>query len=64
MKSTKRVKSLSEVILPFEIKFPITIELGVNRNRWTYPAHEKVFLHTYAEYEALAHSQYAVLLGH
>ena len=63
-KSHKPVKSLSEILLPFEITFPVTIELGVNDKHWKYPAHEKVFLHTYAEYEALSHSSYAMYLGH
>lgn len=63
-KSIKPVKSLSEILLPFEISFPITIELGVNDKRWTYPAREKVYLHSYAEYEALSHSSYAKYLGH
>lgn len=63
-KSSKPVKSLSEILLPYEISFPVTIELSVNDKHWTYRAHEKVYLHSYAEYEALAHSSYAKYLGH
>lgn len=63
-KSTKVVKKLSELLLPFEITFPVTVEISVNRDRWVYPARQKVFLHTYAEYETIAHSSYATYLGH
>ena len=57
MKSTKRVKPLSEIILPFQITFPITIEGGVNNKSFCFPANKEVIL-TYNEYECITNSDY------
>jgi hypothetical protein len=63
-RSNKPVKSLKEVLLPFEVTFPFTVEVGVNRDHWTYAANNRIRINTYAEYEAIAHSSYAKYLGH
>lgn len=62
-KSLKPVKALKDILLPFEITFPVTISIGVNRDFWEYPANQRVVL-TYSAYEVLSHSSYAKYLGH
>lgn len=57
MKSLKRVKPLSEIILPFQITFPVTIEGGVNNEIFCFPANRQVIL-TYSQYECITNSDF------
>lgn len=62
-KSSRPVKTMSEISLPFVVTFPIPIEISVNQDFWKYPRGVPVYL-SFKEYEALAHSTYAQYLGH
>lgn len=57
MKSTKRIKPLSEIILPYKTTFPVTIEGGVNDKMFCFPAKKEVVL-TYNEYECITNSDF------
>lgn len=61
MKSTKRIKPLSEIILAYKTTFPETIEGGVNSNSFVFRKGVEVIL-TYSEYECLTNSDYAKYL--
>jgi len=57
MKSLKRIKPLSEIILPYKITFPVTIEGGVNDKSFCFPKNKEVTL-TYNEYECITNSDF------
>lgn len=60
-RSTKKVKSLEDVVLPFKITFPVSIEGSINNNFFNYPKGQEVTL-TPEIYENLVNSQYAKYL--
>ncbi len=61
MKSTKEIKNLNDIILPYKIVFPVTVEGGVNTNTFRFPKDIPVVL-TYEVFEAINHSNFAQYL--
>lgn len=61
MKSKKRVKPFSEILLPYQVTFPYTVEGSVNNKPYKFPRNTVVTL-SYAEYEAILHSDYGKYL--
>ena len=61
MKSTKIVKDLNDIILPFTITFPVTIEGSINSDTYRFKANEEVTL-TFAQYEVLRTTPYVKYL--
>lgn len=61
MKSVRPIKPLSEIILPFRITFPVTIEGSINGDNYVFPRNKEVVLN-YAQYELLTNSSYAKYL--
>lgn len=62
MKSTKRLKDLDEIVLPFKITFPVTVEGSINNENFLFPKGVEVTL-TYPQYENLRHSSYEKYLN-
>lgn len=62
MKSTKQVKDLSEVSLPYLFCPPVTIEGSVNTTRFNFQANTESEV-TYEVYEVLRHSDYEKYLN-
>jgi hypothetical protein len=62
-RSGRSIKTFEELLNPFKIAFPITIEGSVNKDRFIFKKGEEVIL-TKSQYEVLAHSDYARYLGH
>ena len=63
LRSTRPIKRLEDVLLPFRIVFPETIEGSVNSHFFLFKKGERVTL-SLREYETIAHSSYAKYLGH
>lgn len=61
MKSEKKVKTLEEIIKPFRITFPVTIEGAIGTHNFVFRKGEEVIL-SEAEYELLTNSDYAKCL--
>lgn len=62
MKSSKKVLKLEDVVKPFRITFPVTIEGGINNEGFYFQKNVEVTL-SFAQYEALTNSDYAKYLG-
>ena len=62
MKSVKAVKTLEEIVLPFTVVFPVTVEGIVNRDTFLFRKGERAVL-TFPQYEMLRHSQYEQYLN-
>jgi hypothetical protein len=60
-RSIKRIKELSEILLPFKITFPVTIEGGVNQIHFFFPKGQEVEL-TYEQYECIRNSSFSEYL--
>jgi len=61
MKSIRRVKALREIIIPYTIVFPVTIEGSVNKDYFCFRKGKKSVL-TFPQYENLMHSSYSEYL--
>ena len=58
LRSTKPVKSLEEVLLPYQVTFPVDVEGSVNVLSFKFRRNEPSEIKSYEIYEALAHSSY------
>ena len=59
MKSHKLVKQLNEIVLPYKVTFPYTVEGSVNSTYFKFLAKEESEITDFAVYENLMHSSYA-----
>ena len=57
-KSKKYVKTLAEVVLPFKVTFPVTVEGSINGKPYKYWAGAKSLIKTFSVYQAIQHSSY------
>lgn len=57
----KRIKDLEEIVIPFTITFPVTIEGSVNSDTFLFKRDVEYQL-TYPQYEALRHSSFVKYL--
>lgn len=62
MKSSNPIKDLSEIVLPYQLTAPVTIEGSINTSSFFFPANKTVDL-TYEQYEMLRHSSYEKYLN-
>lgn len=60
-RSKKRVKDLNEIVKPFEIIFPVSIEISVNKDFLKIEKNKPVILNE-AEYQTIMHSSYGKYL--
>lgn len=58
----KRILELEEIVLPFKVTFPITVEGSVGNNFFRFEKGVEVEL-TFSQYEALRHSSYEKYLN-
>lgn len=61
MKSSKRIKELSEIVNPYTITPPLEIFIGVNGKNIYCPINKTTSL-TYAEFESLLYSDFSKYL--
>lgn len=62
MKSLKPVKDLLEIVLPFTVTFPVTIEGSINNESFLFRPGEEVEL-TFPQYENLRATPYVKYLN-
>jgi hypothetical protein len=62
-KSTRPVKTLQEILLPFTFNPKENIQISVNNSFWSYRK-DKQYQLSFPEYEAIAHSSFAHVLEH
>ena len=62
MKSNKSVKILDEILRPYPITFPVSVEGSINGKNFYFKSGVAVEIDDYSIYEALMHSSYAKYL--